>query len=116
MNVSFDFDSTLSELPIQLLAKKYLELGAEVYVTTSRAEYMEGLHFSNEDLFRVTDQIGIKRENITFTNFDDKYKFVKKYDLHFDDDEIEVNLINEFPSNCIGILYEPKHNNKQANF
>lgn len=116
LKISFDFDDTLSELPMQELAKKYIKLGAEVYITTSRAEYKDGLEYNNSDLFEVADKLGIKRQNITFTNYDDKYKFVKEYDLHFDDDDNEIALINEFPSKCIGFLYQPNYNNINPNF
>ena len=116
LKISFDFDSTLSETEMQELATKFLKSGAEIFVTTSRTDYQDGLEFSNSDLFEVTDRIGIKRENITFTKYDDKYKFVKDYDLHFDDDEVEMELINRFLGKCIGVLYEPKFNNQQANF
>lgn len=116
LKISFDFDQTLSELPMQELAKKYIKLGAEVYITTSRAEYKDGLEYNNSDLFEVTDKLGIKRENITFTNYDDKYKFVKAFDIHFDDDEDEISLINEFPNKCIGFLYQPNFNNQIADF
>lgn len=113
MKISFDFDQTLSELPMQELAKKFIQLGAEVFVTTSRTEYHEGLQYDNTDLFKVTDELGIKRENITFTSYDDKYKFVKDYDAHYDDDEQEIYLINEFPGKCIGFLYQQNFNNNQ---
>jgi len=116
MIVSFDFDSTLSETPMQKLAAKYIKLGADVRITTSRADYMEGLQFSNHDLFEVAESLGIDREKVKFTNFDDKYKFVKDFDMHFDDDEQEINLINEFPGKCIGFLYQPKYNNIEAKF
>lgn len=114
--ISFDFDGCLSEEDMQELAIKFIKTRVNVFVVTSRTDYQDGLEFSNSDLFEVTDRIGIKRENITFTKYDDKYKFVKDYDLHFDDDEVEIDLINRFPGKCIGFLYEPKFNNQQANF
>lgn len=116
LKISFDFDQTLSELPMQELAKKYLQLGAEVYITTSRTEHLDGLQYDNSDVFEVAEKLGIKRENITFTNYDDKYKFVKEYDVHFDDDEQEVALINEFPTKCIGFLYQQNFNNVNPSF
>lgn len=113
--VSFDFDYTLSEKPIQDLAKKYIALGADVYITTSRTDFVDGINYDNNDLFKIASELGIKKENITFTSYDDKYKFVKNYDLHFDDDEQEISLINSFPGKCIGVLYHPK-NNIEVNF
>lgn len=106
LKISFDFDGTLSEIPMQNLCKKYIEIGAEVYVTTSRSTGMEkGINFENKDLFEVTDKLGISRKNIIFTNYADKYTFVKDFDLHFDDDELEIDLINDYPGFCIGMLY-----------
>jgi len=116
MKVSFDFDSTLSEEEMQELAIKFIESGAEVFITTSRTDAYEGLRFSNTDLFEVSDKIGIKRENIKFTRHEDKHTFVKNYDIHFDDDEVEIDNINRFPGKCIGLLYQPKYNNQIANF
>ncbi|WNH10063.1 hypothetical protein [Thalassobellus suaedae] len=107
LRISFDFDSTLSTQPMQELCKKFLLLGAEVYVTTTR---QNGVHsnliFENKDLFEVTDKLGIKRENITFTKYQDKVVFVKQFDFHFDDDAHEIFLINQHPSKCLGFLFE----------
>jgi len=116
IKVSFDFDDTLSCEEMQNIAKQYLEMGAEVFVVTSRADFHEGIKFSNSDLFKVTDKVGIKRENIFFTSYQDKYLHTKEYDFHFDNDQQEIDLINEFPGKCIGFLYKPKYNNKEANF
>lgn len=111
LKVSFDFDSTLDTQIMQDLAVKYLQLGAEVYVTTSRRSGMAGgLKFENKDLFEVTDKLGIKRENITFTNYQDKVKFVKNFDMHYDDDAHEIFHINQHPCNCMGFLYEQYQN------
>lgn len=112
MKVSFDFDSTLTTAPVQALCKKFLDLGAEVFVTTSRATMMYGNKpINNDDVFQLTDMLGIDRENIQFTEHDDKYKFVKDFDLHFDDDVEEIFLINQYQGKCIGLLYEEKFNN-----
>lgn len=111
MKVSFDFDSTLSTERMQALCKTFMKLGAEVHITTSRSDVLMGKPVNNEDLFEVSDYLGIPRHNITFTKYEDKYKFVKDFDMHFDDDIEEVFLINQFPGKCIGLLYEEKHSN-----
>lgn len=115
MTVSFDFDSTLDQKPMQDLCKKFIDLGAEVFVTTSRPKKFEkGVGIKHDDLYKVTDQLGIEREKITFTHYQDKDKFVKDFDLHFDDDETEIFLINEYPiGKCIGVLYE-KNNKRES--
>ena len=42
MKISFDFDSTLSEAKIQKLAKKFINDGHEVWITTSRLSSEHG--------------------------------------------------------------------------
>lgn len=112
LKVSFDFDNTLSESAMQSLCKKYIELQADVYVVTTRSAKA----INNNELFEITDRLGIKREHITFTNYQDKYLFVKDMDLHYDDSFEEVFLINEHPSKCIGFLFEDKNNNGIINY
>lgn len=116
LKISFDFDHTLSELPMQELAKKFMGLGATIYVTTSRCTEFHGKPVDNSDLFTVTDALNIKRENITFTQYEDKYTHVKDYDMHFDDDESEIFYINQHQSKCMGFIYEVKPDNGIKNF
>lgn len=117
MKVSIDFDGTLTEKPMQELCKKFIALGAEVFICTSRATEMQGkAKINNDDVFQLADFLGIKRKNIIFTAFEDKYKFVKDFDMHFDDSDDEIYLINEYPGKCIGFLYQHNYNNDQPNF
>jgi len=112
LKVSFDFDQTLSEKPMQDLCLKFMKLGAEVYVTTSRAlTILDNQKVNHDDLYEVTDRLGIARERIVFTGYEDKYKFLKDMDLHVDDSYDEIFLINQYPSKCTGFLYETKFNN-----
>lgn len=112
MKISFDFDNTLDQPPIQVLCKKFIALGAEVFVTTSRAIKMHSnTIINNDEVFEITDQLGIKRENVRFTSYDDKYKYIKDMDIHFDDDVEQIFLINQFPGKCLGFLFEDKPNN-----
>ena len=81
--VSFDFDGTLTEKIVQDYAKSLIKKGFEVYVCTFRTkEYNDKLFKivdkstpANADLYLLTDRLGIKRENIIFTEdeADDKY-------------------------------------------
>ena len=117
LKISFDFDNTLDQKPMQELCEKFKNLGAEIFVTTSRTKKLYGgMSINNDDLFRVTDRLGIKRQNITFTNFEDKYLSVMKYDMHFDDSNDEIFLINEHPGKCMGFLFEIKTNNGNVDF
>jgi hypothetical protein len=95
MKVSFDFDGTLSRPDVQEYAKELIESGIEVIVTTSRLDesnkYLYSINPTNEDLYAITDSLGIKRENIYFTNMDDKVNYLHN-DIawHLDDDEYEL--------------------------
>ena len=96
LKVSFDFDGTLSQDSIQEFAKHLLAVGDEVWVVTSRVSNPEKW---NLDLFSVAEDVGISRNNIFFTEGDYKWKFLDThdFDIHFDDDYMEVNNII---SNC----------------
>lgn len=94
MKVSFDFDSCLSEEIIQKVCRVFLkENKNDVYIITSR---LNNFYNKNYDLYVLADKLGILKENIHFTN--EKFKWEKilelKIDLHFDDMEDEVHLIN----------------------
>lgn len=99
IKISFDFDSTLDKKYIQEYAKLLINKGYDIWIVTSRNsnEKMDNNSY-NEDLFKVADSVGIKKENIIFTCMEDKYKFFKNKDflIHLDDDWIELNLINKY--------------------
>lgn len=105
MKVSFDFDSTLTTPKMQELCKKFLDLGADVRITTSRSEQKD-----NSDLFELAEQLGI--EKVVFTNYQDKSVYLNDCDMHFDDDEVEIEEINH-RKRCIGVLV---NQNKIYNF
>jgi len=96
MKVSFDFDSTLSKKDVELYAKELIDRGVEVWICTSRYSPENAPNKEwNDDLFLVADRVGIKRENIIFTNFEDKSEHLKDKDFkwHIDDDNIELSFI-----------------------
>ena len=109
MKVSFDFDSTLDRPSVQDFAKELVNDGFEVWIVTSRCttEYAteKGWHWvdkQNRKLFRVADNIGIKREHIIFTNHVSKSEFIKGKDFifHLDDDSDELIAILESGDSC----------------
>lgn len=105
MKVSFDFDHTLAEKNIQKLANIFIEKGHDVYITTSR--FMLSPFYSNEKVYDVADLLNIPHNKIRFTNGEDKYVFLEDFDIHFDDDITEIELIND-NTNCVGILVDEK--------
>lgn len=93
--VSFDFDGTGDRADVQNLIKEFIAMGADVYICTFRTkEYNDALFKivdkstpANSDLYKATDELGIPRENIIFTEMDDKSKFLDdSFVFHLDDD------------------------------
>ena len=101
MKVSFDFDSTLAEERIQRLAAKFLKDGHELWIVTSRVH--DGRWDWNRDVFMVAEMFGIPKERIVFTNGADKWLFLKEIDIHFDDDIVEIERIEENLKSCVGV-------------
>ena len=102
MKVSFDFDSTLSRRDVQLFAKELVAEGHEVWIVTSRQSNEDAaladpwmkdrVIRSNKKLFRVADNVGIKREHIVFCNFAVKLASIagQGFTFHLDDDPDEL--------------------------
>jgi len=93
MKVSFDFDGCLGDNKfVQMMCKMFISSGHDVFIITSRDPQM-----SNTDVFRVSDVLGIKRENIIMTNGTLKvHSFMQnQIDIHFDNSHDEVVAIND---------------------
>lgn len=102
MKVSFDFDSTLSRKDVQRFAKELVQEGHEVWIVTSRRSNEDAALLdpwvkdrvirSNKKLFRVADNVGIKRNHIIFCNFVNKIDLIKdkEFVFHLDDDADEL--------------------------
>lgn len=109
MKVSFDFDSTLDREDIQNLAKRFIAFGDDVHITTTRRSKIEYIHIENKEVFDVAKKLGIKESNIHFTNMEDKEPYLRDFDIHFDDDEYEIDLITRSKNKCLGILINYKN-------
>ena len=106
MKISFDFDSVLSGIRMQNIAKSLITAGHEVWITTTRkANPPLTASYNNTYLFLVAETLNIPRERIQFTECKDKYLFLDGFDVHFDDDEIEIELLKEHLPSCLAILY-----------
>ena len=109
MKVSFDFDGTLSRKDVQELAKELIRSGYEVWIVTSRiatepalAKGWWWIERQNQELYDVAEIVGIKRENIVFTEFVDKIEFLKgkEFIFHIDDDVDELMAILKSKDSC----------------
>lgn len=104
--ISFDFDGTLDRKHIQQYAKYLVKSGFEVWIVTSRFDkehYIKQFQIQiendiNNDLFKAADELGIKRQNIHFTNMENKYLFFidKDFIFHLDDDWTENKNILKY--------------------
>jgi hypothetical protein len=124
MIISFDFDGTLEDEFggfiknnqkefIQYLASKYINEGHDVMILTKRygPEFKErGLKNEHLPVYYLARELGI--EKVYFTNREMKFSFIlnMKIDVHFENDEYEVNLINrsclEKEHNCLVVNVE----------
>lgn len=106
--ISFDFDSTLSRKDVQEYCAYLIKSGIDVWVVTSRYDELHKHRFTNnptnEDLYNVTDKLGIPRYKIRFTCMRNKAEYLFGTDIlwHLDDDSLELELINE-QTNVFGI-------------
>ena len=118
--VTFDFDSTLSRQDVQDYAYSLIKKGFDVWVLTSRYDELHKHKYrhnpTNDDLYKVTDKLGIPRWKIRFTCMRDKAEYLFGTDViwHLDDDFVELNNINRETKtigiSVIGSKYKSKCN------
>lgn len=97
MRVSFDFDGTLTDAKVFEIAEGYLRGGHEVFIVTARMEIDER---RNGEVYILAQELGLSNENIVFTNKEPKYKFLKGFDVHYDNDATEISFIKENLPDC----------------
>jgi hypothetical protein len=96
--VSFDYDGTLDIPIVQEYVKVLIERGYEVWILTAREHESTLLNKKwNDDLYDIAKYIGIQKEHIIFTAFEDKYLFLfdKNFIFHLDDSRLDLELIQE---------------------
>jgi hypothetical protein len=113
IKVSFDFDDTLSNKSIQDFVKEIKDI-VEVHITTSRYEdinnYEEAFlkawelennkKCSNDDLFKIAEELDIPLERIHFTNMNYKSVWfndhtILDFKFHIDDNTHELYNIQD---------------------
>lgn len=98
MKVSFDFDGTLTINSVEKYAKELVERGIDVWIVTSRLGFgKEPTPKWNDDLFKIAEYVGIKKEHIHFCCMENKSIFLKDkgFVFHIDDDNIELKFIKK---------------------
>lgn len=122
--ISFDFDGTLVDEfggypmnsqkdEVQSFVKKYLSEGHDVIIITKRfgpENSDKGIRNEHLEVQNLANKLGIKK--IYFTNREMKFSYIINLgvDMHFENDEYEVQLINqacsEYKHNCLVVPVE----------
>lgn len=111
--ISFDFDGTLDDefdgginhqkSEIQSIAKKYVQDGHDVCIITKRYDSSNSKIGKGDEhliVYHLAKELGIK--NVYFTNREMKFSTIIKLgvDMHFENSDYEVKLINQACSEC----------------
>lgn len=94
MNVSFDFDGTLTKKSVQGFARLCKNLEFDVWIVTSRYPIFSTIY--NRDLFEIASNLAIPRDQIIFTSGGLKKDYFKQFPdfiFHLDDDWVELHEI-----------------------
>lgn len=106
INVSFDFDSTLSRIYVQDYVKSLKNFNVIVWIVTSRHKNCKDYTYRSyktsmechSDLMEVSKNLDIPEGRIIFTNMEWKYlTFLGEFKplFHVDDYSTEINYINK---------------------
>lgn len=106
--VSFDFDGTLSRSDVQEYFKELMSRGVDCWVVTSRYDDLHKHLYpnnpTNEDLWKVIDELGLPRHKVMFRNMESKCDFLLCTNIvwHLDDDEYTLDDLNNY-TKVIGV-------------
>lgn len=95
--VSFDFDNTLDFDVVQEFALSLIKNGIDVWIHSARFPESDVRPKWNDDIYKVSDKLGIPRHNIILTEMYDKYIFLEDEDFiwHLDDKKLECKTITK---------------------
>jgi hypothetical protein len=112
MKVSIDFDGTLSHTVVEKFAERLLKLGVDVWICTLRFDDTHkdsSLYHNNDEIFAVAERLGIPRNKVVFTNYQDKDTFFKDHPdfvWHLDDDFLQLMAISKTRVKGVNVLKE----------
>ena len=92
MKISFDVDGVLTTPQGMALARRKITEGNRVYIITARNESTMSAR-----VYEIAKELGIPRLRVYFTNGEDKWKTIQRLgiDVHYDNNEEQVNKIND---------------------
>lgn len=99
--ISFDYDGTLSTKKGKETALEKIRNGNDVFIITARQKS------DSQAVYNTADELGIEKSHVIFTNGEDKWKYILKYDIdtHYDNNEEQVKKIQE-NTTARGILWK----------
>lgn len=98
MNVSFDFDGTLTKRSVQDFARHCKVQGLNVWIVTSRHKLGISNRY-NSDLLKVCQELNIPESNVIFTcgvMKKDYFRQFPDFAFHLDDCWIELHEIETY--------------------
>jgi hypothetical protein len=105
---SFDFDDTLgASEELQQFCRQFIEQGHNVKILTRRYEQGATKEDEHTWVYLLAKELGVKTENVHFTNRKWKYEFVDKLGInfHIDDDFNDYYyILNQ--TKCVPILFK----------
>lgn len=107
-DVLFDFDNTLEFEDVQDFAKMLVNRGLKIGICTARPKTPISnvvSHTTNDDIFEVSKKVGIKKHDIYFTEYEDKFTYLKQFDVRvlLDDRLDETRLFKD--SDTLAVFY-----------
>ncbi len=103
--IGFDYDGVLDKPLYQLIAHYLKTIGKNIHIITKRPD-IEGVAHGSDDVYNISDMLGIPRRNVHFTDNKDKSPYILQNDIQafYDDTLDNLNEINKQVPECITIL------------
>jgi hypothetical protein len=100
MKISFDFDGTLARRKVMAIALSFVKYGHGVYIVSARSGEDKNVH----KIYETAEQLGISTENLIFTDGEPKHHYLEGFDIHFDNNPEEIDLISSNLPTCACFL------------
>ena len=100
--IAFDFDGCFDDIRIQVLAKKLVQEGNEIWIVTARKENQ----FSKDIVLNLAGKIGISEYRVIYANEKPKFDLLNAInaDIYIDNISLEFEKIKNY-SNTIPLLW-----------
>ncbi len=90
MKIGFDFDGTLARRKIRAIAWSFVKGGHELFIVSARS----GEDRNVVKVYEMAEWLQLPTERIIFTDGQPKHIFLDGFDMYFDNNIDEINLIS----------------------